>query len=163
MLEFSRPIAGRAVSAAAAVGLAVVLSGCAYSLGDFGLERPQRPADNMAAAALPPQPAPPPMQSAAATTVPLEPTALAEPADPTTTASIGPSNTGTFVTPGVPADQPQNKLLTPEEKARVIAELEGLAKSQKVTPPGAGPTTKCEDETLDPAERLRREREGIAC
>lgn len=158
MHETFRRIFGRG---AAVAGLALTLGGCAYSLGDFGLERPQQP--EMSAAALPPQPAPQPLQSAAQTTVPLQATALAD--EPVTTGSIGgPSRTGTFVTPGVPQDQPQSKLLSPEEKARVVAELEALAKGQKVGVPVAAPAAaNCADETLDPAERLRREKEGIQC
>lgn len=144
-----------------AAGLCFLVSGCAGSLGDFGLERPQRP--EMSAAALPPQAPPPPMQSAATTTVPLQPTALIEDG-PATTATVAPATTGAFVPPGPPPNQPGSKLLTPEEKARAVAELEALAKSQKVAPAGGpSPSTRCTDETLDPAERLRREAEGLPC
>jgi hypothetical protein len=71
--------------------------------------------------------------------------------------------TGSLPPPAASATQPDSALLTPEEKAKVIAELEALAKSQKVTPPPVTSLTKCQDESLDAAERLRREVEGIAC
>jgi hypothetical protein len=71
--------------------------------------------------------------------------------------------TGSLPPPAASATQPDSALLTPEEKARVIAELEALAKSQKVTAPPVTPLTKCQDESLDAAERLRREVDGIAC
>jgi hypothetical protein len=148
-----------AVLAVAALGF--LLGGCAYSMSEFALERPA-PATVAAVAA----------GEATGDAVPLAPTALVDDdlprslglTAPATTASLPPTATvGGYPSPGPPPNQPDSKLLTPEEKAKVIAELEALARSQKVTPPTAGTQPKCEDETLDPAERLRREKEGIAC
>lgn len=142
----------------AVVALGFLLGGCAYSMSEFALERPE-PASVAAAPA-----------NATGAAVPLVPTALVDAgppataagAQPSTTASLPPAPSGTYPSPGPPPNQPDSTLLSPEEKAKVIAELEALARSQKVTPP-AKPQTKCQDETLDPAERLRREVEGIAC
>ena len=139
-------------------GLGFLLGGCAYSMSEFALERPE-PASVAAAPA-----------DAIGAAVPLAPTALVDEGppptvaatQPTTTASLPPAPSGTYPNPGLPPNQSDSKLLSPEEKAKVIAELEALARNQKVTPP-AKPLTKCQDETLDPAERLRREAEGIAC
>ena len=49
-------------------------------------------------------------------------------------------------------EQPKSKLLTPEEKARVIAQLEALAKKQSAT---LGEKSKdCSAQNLDPAQRV---------
>jgi hypothetical protein len=129
-------------------------------LGDFGWNKDKKQPE-MSAAALPPQAAPQPLQSAATTQVPLEATALAD----ETTASIGPAKTGTYVAPGVPQDQPASQLLTPEEKARAMAELEALAKGQQVASPAAASAkaAACADQTLDAAARLKLEQQGITC
>jgi hypothetical protein len=127
-------------------------------MSEFALERPESP--RVAAASA----------DATGDAVPLAATALVDDGPPSapagtlpaTSASLPPAASGTFPSPGARADQPDSKLLSPEEKAKVIAELEALARSQKVTAP-AKPQTKCQDETLDAAERLRREVEGIAC
>jgi hypothetical protein len=50
--------------------------------------------------------------------------------------------------------QPKSKLLTPEEKAQVIAELEALAKKQSVTLGKAKKSAECAADDLDPAARL---------
>ena len=53
----------------------------------------------------------------------------------------------------VPA-QPKSKLLTPDEKAKVIAELEALAKKQSATLGKAKKSTACAADNLDPKQRL---------
>ena len=141
----------------AVAALGFLLGGCAYSMSEFALERPE-PASVAAQA------------DATGAAVPLVPTALVDdgppPAasvtQPATTASLPPAPSSTYPSPGPPPNQPDSTLLSPEEKAKVIAELEALARSQKVTPPPK-PQTRCQDETLDPAERLRREVEGLPC
>lgn len=50
--------------------------------------------------------------------------------------------------------QPRSKLLTPEEKAQVIAELEALAKKQSATLGKAKKSSDCAADNLDPATRL---------
>ena len=63
-----------------------------------------------------------------------------------------------------PPAEPNSKLLSPEEKARVIAELEGLAKSQGAR--AAADKARCEEEAakaLDPEQRLKRDLAGGGC
>jgi hypothetical protein len=50
-------------------------------------------------------------------------------------------------------EQPNSKLLTPAEKAKVIAELEALAKKQSATL-GKKKSADCTADNLDPAQRL---------
>jgi hypothetical protein len=50
--------------------------------------------------------------------------------------------------------QPSSKLLTPEEKARVIAELEALAKKQSATLGRTKKSADCAADSIDPAARL---------
>jgi hypothetical protein len=59
-------------------------------------------------------------------------------------------------------NQPKGKLLTPEEKAKVIAELEGLAKSQAValTKERAAAAAQCDNLS---AEELRKKMLQGAC
>lgn len=148
---------GRGATVLALIGLSLVATGCSSSLGGLGLERPQR---SDVTAAIPPQ-------QIANPATPVTPTALVEaeplpvgepsPAAQAAASVPGPTATGLFQTGNADA-----KLLTPEEKAEVIAELEALAKSQKVAPPSPRRVT-CDDPTLDLAERVRREAQGIAC
>ena len=51
-------------------------------------------------------------------------------------------------------EQPKSKLLTPDEKAKVIAELEALAKKQSATLGRAKKSTACAAEPVDPAARV---------
>jgi hypothetical protein len=109
----------RGPMAALAVGaLCFAVTGCAYSMSEFAQERPPPP---VAAAVAP---------AATGAAVPLEPVALM---DDGAQPQVAP--TGTLPPPGPASTQSDSNLLTPEEKARVIAELEALAKSQQVTPP----------------------------
>ena len=144
-----------AASAAAAIGFLV--SGCAYSLSEFAQERQPPPPVATAAAA--------PTDTTGAPISLLEPAALVDdrPLPPPPQAASVAATTGSLAPARPPPAQTDSKLLTAEEKARVIAELEALARSQKVSAPPVRPQTKCQDETLDAAERLRREVEGIAC
>ena len=141
-----------------AAALALAVSGCAYSLSEFAVER--QPA--VLAEAAPDAPA----TDAA---MPLEPAALVETEEQTATVAAAPRPTSrTFPILGVPPNQPPSKLLTLEEKAAVIAELEALAKSQGAATAKARQTARaeCKEDAalaLDPEERLRREREGLEC
>lgn len=65
------------------------------------------------------------------------------------------------------ADAQKKKLLTPEEQAKVIAELEALAAKQGA-PTEASKSVedacgKLASKALDPEERLKRERQGLKC
>jgi hypothetical protein len=103
---------------ALAVGaLCFVVSGCAYSMSEFAQER--QPPPTTAAVA------PPAIEEPVA----LAPVALMDDGAPQVAA------TGTLPPPAPASTQPNSKLLTPEEMAKVIAELEALAKNQKVTAP----------------------------
>lgn len=65
---------------------------------------------------------------------------------------------------GEPSDEPKAKLLTPEEKERVVAELEALARSQQAGAPPA--ELECDEQAplaLDPEERLKRDSAGLGC
>lgn len=137
----------------AVCGLALLVSGCAYSLSEFAQEPTPQAATTAAVA-----------PAATGAAVPLQPAALVDEglAPPSPLQPAPPVMATGSLLPAASATEPDSALLTPEEKAKVIAELEALARSQKVTPPPA-PQTKCRDETLDAAERLRREVEGIAC
>ena len=156
MAEKATIAGGRPAVVIAVCGLALLVSGCAYSLSEFARE-PSPQASTTAAVA----------PAATGAAVPLQPVALVDegPAQPLPLRQPAPPvmATGSLPPPTASATEPDSALLTPEEKAKVIAELEALAKSQNVTPPPAAPQTKCQDETLDAAERLRREVEGIAC
>jgi hypothetical protein len=62
----------------------------------------------------------------------------------------------------------ERKLLTPEEQARVIAELEALAAKQgaPLEAARAAEAEACSEaaaQALDPEERLKRERQGLKC
>jgi hypothetical protein len=59
-------------------------------------------------------------------------------------------------TASIAAGQPAAKVMSPEEKARVIAELEALARGQSVAPPPPPQPAFCSDPAakLDPAQRL---------
>ena len=78
-------------------------------------------------------------------------------APPSRTANAGPepARPASRGTPnlGAPAEQPSSKLLTPEEKAKVIAELEALAKSQSAAL-GKSKAKDCADETVAPGKRV---------
>ncbi len=51
-------------------------------------------------------------------------------------------------------EQPKSKLLTPTEKAKVIAELEALAKKQSATLGKTKKSTACAADKVDPAQRV---------
>lgn len=95
----------------------------------------------------------PQFQPPAAAAVPFAPA----PGAPTATVAATPAGQGE-----------KKKLLTPDEQARIIAELEALAARQGA-PMEANKTAQDEActaaaaQALDPEERLRRERQGLKC
>jgi hypothetical protein len=117
------------------VGLGLALSGCAYSMSEFAQSSPvEAPAGPVVLSDGVPAPNVAPALTAAPTALveeeapPLPRTAPTQPSDDT--ASIAPAATGGY--PNINAVPPKSKgkLLTPEEKARVIADLEALARTQ---------------------------------
>ncbi len=128
--EFSRPLLARTHSAAQPASQPIVLNSA--TAGDQA------------------DPGPAPGLSVAATADPQpaqEPMALSEPQPLQSAAAAG---------GGPSSSAPKSKDLSPQEKARLIAELEALAKSQDATS-AAGAPAKCTDEAgtpLDPEQRL---------
>ena len=90
---------------------------------------------------------------------PPQPTALAA------TGSTRPA--GGYPNFAIPPGQPTGKLLSPEEKAKVITELEALAKGQGAATTkvrlAAREACKKALAALDPEERRKREQEGWKC
>ena len=151
--------------AAALVGAAAIaLSGCAYTMGEFAQsERQPAPvADAAQTGAIPIKPATYVVDTTATppANVPLA-VAPAAPAGVATTEAAYPNINA------VPLP-PKSKLLTPEEKARVIAELEALAKGQEaaVDKTRKAAATKCDaavQKALDPEAKLKSEVAGQGC
>ena len=82
------------------------------------------------------------------------PMAIAPPATHVTSAeqpdAIAPAATNLNQVPA----QPNSKLLTPEQKAKVIAELEALAKKQSTALGKSEKSAACAQDNLDPAHRV---------
>lgn len=141
--------------AAALVATAVLaLSGCGYSMSEFA----QKPAASMPASGEP-------------GAMPVKPATYVvdSPATPPASGASAPAATaGGFPNLNqVPADQ-KSKLLTPEEKAKVIADLEALAKSQEAAIEKArkADSTQCDDavqKSLDPEAKLKSAATGQGC
>jgi len=150
----------RGVAAAALVaGLVALTSGCATSMGELA----------------PPTSAPLVLNSAVAgeTVAEVKPAVMVEqvgrpgapmPVTAPVTAGAEPPPlpkevaTGSTVATAAPADEPKKKLLSPEEKARVIAELEALARSQEAgTPTAKKDCAEGAAMALEPEERLKRD------
>jgi hypothetical protein len=143
-----------------AIVLPLGLSGCGYTLSEFA-----RPVGN--AAATPGEA--PRSNVATALAVPLQPTALVE--TDTRRATSGAEsrpNAGAYPNINVVPPEPKGKLLTPEEKAKVIAELEALARSQGASMERSRDAARdaCADKAakkLDPEARLKLEQQGMTC
>ena len=148
----------------ATVGLGLAVSGCAYSLSEFAGAPKQQPA--VLTGVTP--------EDAAMPAIPLKPAALVEEGPAATPPASSEPRAAATDAPGsypninaVP-DQPKSKLLSPEEKARVIVELEALAKAQGPATATARKIAKSECDqnaamVLDPEEQLRREKAGLKC
>ncbi len=158
---------------AAVIGLGLAASGCAQSLSEFA--RNDASAGTTATA----YPAPGDPQTMASMARPAvlvdettEPVPTARSARTTAPMAIVPA-TADLASTAQPAaaapdraiaaaavnlnqlpTQPRSKLLTPEEKAQVIAELEALAKKQSATLGKGKKSSDCAADSLDPAARL---------
>jgi hypothetical protein len=131
MVGIARNYGRRGFAAAVLIGVAVALSGCALGLGEFSKTAAVPPTDN------------PYMKEAVledGSPVALKPAALVE---EDAAPALAPTPAAAAAATVVPSDRYPNlnvvpppqkgKLLTPDEKAKVIAELEGLARRQGVT------------------------------
>ena len=85
------------------------------------------------------------------------------PADATATAYSAAPATDAYPNINLVPDQPKGKLLSPEEKARVIAELEALAKGQVAGAAKNKNSAKCATENVKPADRLKGETGSGEC
>jgi len=129
MVRITKGYWHRGFAAAALVAAGLVLSGCAYTMGEFS-RTAQTPAQG------------PVVKEAVLEdgAVPLKPAALVE-VEPLPSAVVAPAGAATATVlhqsgyPNLNVVPPpsKSKLLTPEEKAKVIAELEGLARKQGAT------------------------------
>lgn len=84
------------------------------------------------------------------------------------TVSTEPIAPSTYPNLGAAPEEPKSKLLTPEEKAKVIADLEALAKSQEaaVEKSRKAAATACGSSVknaLDPEAKLKSEAAGQGC
>jgi hypothetical protein len=158
--------AGRLGAALLVSAAALALCGCAQSMSEFAqAAAPGAPKTGqlmMEPAALPSvgDGVARPAVLVEETTVPAPKKAvggappLPEP-DPTTAYAQPSSNGGNYPNMNVVPEQPKGKLLTPEEKAKVIAELEALAKAQNAKKPA-----NC---TRESAGRLKGATAGAGC
>lgn len=163
----ARLLSHRLTAVAAIVGLGLAASGCAQSIGGFADIGPQASTKPVALSPSDPQtvagiarPAvmvdestvPIPPKGTVRTTAPMEiappaaEIAKAEPADQ----GIAPAAVNLNEVP----EQPKTKLLTPAEKAKVIAELEALAKKQSAQLSRSKKSTACAADKVNPAERV---------
>ncbi len=100
----------------ASVGLALMLSGCAYSMGEYSVaDRAPAVTDDS-------------LVPAASTGLLEDQTAVAQPGAAVATAAV--SQAPGYPNLNAPQGDPASHLLSPEEKAAVIAELEELARRQ---------------------------------
>lgn len=149
----------RAMTVAALGATALALSGCAYGMGEFAQSRQNRV----------------PVAETTQTGIPVKPAtyvvdSTTPPAAIPTSASVPPPATSAAGFPNmnqVPPP-PKGKLLTPAEKAKVIADLEALARGQEaaVDKLGKTPSAKCDDavlKSLDPEAKLKSEVAGQGC
>jgi len=113
-LEKKREVTGIA-GVFSVIGLAALLTGCAYSMNEFSV------ADRGAVAVDSVVPA-------ASTALLEDQSAVAVPGTAVTTAAV--TKAPGYPNLNAPKDDPATHLLTPEEKAAVIAELEELARRQ---------------------------------
>lgn len=148
----------RLSAAAAIIGLGLLASGCAQSMGELaggGMAATTRPASLTADGTATTQPAvlteemTVPMRSAHAPPMRIEP-----PAPQVTSLEQDQSIAPAAVNLNRVPDQPSGKLLTPTEKAKVIAELEALAKKQSAALDKDSKSAACAADKLDPAKRV---------
>jgi hypothetical protein len=155
-------IARRLLSLTLVAGLAVATSGCAYTMGEFDQKAAANaPAstDNAATSALPMKPA---TYVVDTTDMPSHAASTGLPAPAPNSAAEAYPNMNQ-----VPQG-PKSTLLSPAEKAKVIADLEALAKSQEaaVETSRKRAVAQCGDavkNTLDPEAKLKSEAAGQGC
>jgi hypothetical protein len=154
MIQATESLVRQALAAAIVAGAAIGLSGCAMGLGEFAKKSDtsltrEAVLDGTTTASVKP---------AALVEEELTPTVEKTPAA-AVDAAVPP--TGYPNLNSVP-QQPGGKLLTPEEKAKVIAELEGLAQKQAValTKERAAAAAACDNLS---AEELRKRMLQGAC
>ncbi|MEX0853339.1 MAG: hypothetical protein WD036_08680 [Bauldia sp.] len=147
-------------------GAGLTAGGCAFSLHDFA-EPKSRSVAETAPVAAPVAPAVTQLVAAAAgdaqSDLPPPMSLAAVPEAPTPELPTGKA-AGIATAAGAPSDQAGGKLLSPEEKDRVIAELEALARSQEAR--SAADAAKCDEEAaevLDPQQRLARDLADREC
>ncbi len=140
------------------VGVAVALSGCALGMSEFSRTAAKSDAVPVVKEAV--------LEEGA---IPLKPAALVEedplPVIEKTPAAVAAETvvpTNAYPNLNVLPAQPKGKLLTPEEKQRVIAELEGLAKSQGVALSKERATAAAACDNLSAAELRKKMLQG-AC
>jgi len=143
------------------VGMAIATSGCAYTMGGF--DRPTASAtpasiDGSATGALPIKPATYVVDTTDAPAVPRG--AAAAPATGATA--------GAYPNINQVPQEPKSNLLSPEEKAKVIADLEALARSQEaaVEKSRRQAAAKCDQtvqKSLNPEAKLKGEAAGQGC
>jgi len=162
MVRMAKRRARQGVVAALIAGLGVALSGCAYTMGELA-QASRQPSETAGDK-------PVVLTDAVLTddAVPVKPVALVEEADrnvaerPSVVATTGNSYPNINAAPA----SSKSKLLTPEEKAKVIAELEALARNQGASTVRVRQAAKAECDAakaLDPELKLKREREGLKC
>jgi hypothetical protein len=125
MIQATESLVRRGFGAAVVVAVALGLSGCAMGLGEFAKKSDRALVKDAVVDDT--------------TTASLKPAALVEEELPTAAPRTPAAAAADAVVPptgypnlAVAPEQPKAKLLTPEEKAKVIAELEGLAQKQAV-------------------------------
>ena len=146
-------------------GLGLGLSGCAYSMSEFAVGRDAQTQATGAPVVVTGAPV-------TASVAPVAPTALVE-EEPVPTPRPAPAaavvNAAPEAYPNINAapERPKADLLSAEEKARVIAELEALARAQGATTEKARIVAKAECEkavaALPEEERRKREEQGLRC
>jgi hypothetical protein len=123
MVQATESLVLRGLGAAIVIGAALMLSGCAMGLGEFAKQSDRSMVRTAAVDDT--------------TTASLQPAALVEEEPPAAVVRTPAAAAAEAVVPpnaypnlNTVPQQPKSKLLTPEEKAKVIAELEGLAQKQ---------------------------------
>ena len=153
------PVPVRPFAAILVVGMAIATSGCAYTMGGF---------DRPTAAATPAS-----VDGAATGALPIKPatyvvdTTDAPPARAAAAPATG-ATAGSYPNINQVPQEPKSNLLSPEEKAKVIADLEALARSQeaaveKSRKQASGKCDQAVQKSLNPEAKLKSEATGQGC
>jgi hypothetical protein len=148
------------IAAAVVVAAAAATSGCAYTMSDFdrGASANATPADVTTTGALPMKPA----------TYVVDSTDAPQAATATPPVSPAPATTASYPNLNQIPAEPKSQLLSPDQKAKVISELEALAKSQeaavdKVRKDAASACEAAVKNALNPEAKLKSEAAGQGC